>query len=65
MVIKRYHLFFFTLIRGPFFCAVGSNVSSSSSEPISFDISQNSFDPNLKSLCDQLLYTRKFGLLIY
>ena len=45
-----YHLFFLTLILLPFFLpSFGSYDLSSSSESISFDNSQNSFEPNLKS----------------
>ena len=54
-----YHLFFFTLIVGPFLPPLGSNASpSSSSESKFLDISQNSFDPNLKSLCGWALYQK-------
>ena len=47
-----YHFVFFTLIFCPdprFLLELGSNFSSSSSEPMSLDNSQNSFEPRRKS----------------
>ena len=50
LFLAVYHFVFFTVIGFVFFFPfVGSYASSSSSSAIFFEISQNSFDPNLKS----------------
>lgn len=67
----NYHLLFvafFTFIFKTFFLpAFGSYASSSSSEGICLDISQNSLEPSLKLACDSALYQKIWSdnLLLY